>query len=123
MYHKKVQQAETLRPAQGDLEGLVSCDEGRKPGQTLLSRPPDPDQQGVPQWRPQNARDPHQVSRGVLHTERTDRKQVVCVTAVSRHGNERQPETGQASMEAHPSVLFSKPRRRPGPWLRPSPPR
>lgn len=61
----------TVGPGQCDLESLVSCDEGRKPGQTLLPRAPNSDQQGVPLWRPQNSGDPHQMGHCVLPLEQT----------------------------------------------------
>lgn len=63
-----------LRPGQCDLEGLVSSDERSEPRQTLLPRPPDPDQQGVPLWRAQNPRDPHQVGHRVLLLDETEMK-------------------------------------------------
>lgn len=41
-----------VRPGQSDLEGLVSSDVRSQPGQTLLPRPTNADQQGVPLRRP-----------------------------------------------------------------------
>lgn len=61
------------RPGQSDLEGLVSSDERSQPGQTLLPRPADANQQGVPLRRPQNPRDPHQVGHRILPLDQTER--------------------------------------------------
>lgn len=97
-----------IRPGQYDLEGLVSCDERRQPRQTLLPRPPDPDQQGVPLRRPEDPRDPHQVGHRILPLDQTEKVVAVWMNF--------KPPTW-------PPDDQSLPWRRPGPWLRPSPPR